>query len=518
MPAPRRWWAWILGVIVFLRSTTLCIPLIDDEETFAAFARVLLHGGIPYVSVVDNKPPLVYYWYAFWLWLGGDGHTVLLHLAGMLWVAATCWVMYRIGRLIENALCGFFAALLFAIFTTTYIPGYIAIHAALLLALPTSLSVYCLLQWHSARRARWIFWSGVCAGMAVLFKYQALVQLPFTVWALIYLSVRRRETNSWRMVQGAALYFFGVMIVPLIVAWHLHQQGALAAMYDVTWLASFRYMGQGATVGQVWLRALVHIGTYVLATWLLWFVFAQQIIHRLKKYYLGLPIRRPYPTLVGGWLLWSLPAVMAGSRFYGHYFIQLLPPLCLMTGVQCARWWSPAKSVNPQRARRWLAGGLAVWSVAWMLPRLFFDPLAARFHIQNLQVEQKIATYLRVHMPLDARFFVWGTEPAIYFLAQRNPATRFLWSDSLTGRSPGLPETQRGAADTSSLVNADDWQQVMDDLARTPPLYFVDCAAGDLRDYGKFPIANYPRMALFVAAHYVLETSIDGVEMYRKRH
>lgn len=150
-----------------------------------------------------------------------------------------------------------------------------------------------------------------------------------------------------------------------------------------------------------------------------------------------------------------------------------------------------------------------------MAPRLWFQEFAEQFNIQNTHVEQKIGNYLKTHSPKDSTLFVWGVDPSIYFFADRAPATRLLWSDGLVGRLPGVVETQTGRQDTSPYINPQNWQQFLDDLNAHPPFYIVDCASGNLRDYGKFPIRHYPLFYKFVTDHYHPETTIDGVTLFR---
>jgi hypothetical protein len=45
----------------------------------------------------------------------------------------------------------------------------------------------------------------------------------------------------------------------------------------------------------------------------------------------------------------------------------------------------------------------------------------------------------------------------------------------------------------------------------------LDTAAAGLKSYGKFPIAAFPPLADYLAAHYLPEGSISGVVLYRRR-
>lgn len=512
MPKNWMWLVLIILTIFITRSTTLFIPLIDDEETFVVIGRFLLHGGLPYTAIADNKPPLLYYWYTLWLWIFGDTNTTALHLIGMVWVGLTCYFIASIGRRISTARAGYFAALNYAIFTTTFVPSYIALHASLLLALPLTISVWALIRWHDTNRPRWMILSGACCGAAIFFKFQALVQIPFIFWAIGYLYFRKLNRLTHSLLPGLIGYILGVGVVIAAVLGFLHHHHILQAFIDVTWRASMTYMKEGETAGNFWGRFVGHVGGYMAATFPLWIALGVQIARRFSKYISKTPYNRPMPTWIWGWFLFSIPSVLAGGRYYGHYFIQLLPPLCLIAGVTFDQWWNRGR-----KPRVIIATTLTIITIGWMVPRIWFQEFADRFNIQNLRVEQKVGQYLKENSPQDSTLFIWGVDPSIYFFADRNPATRFLWSDGLVGRLPGVIETQTGTQDTSMYINQKNWQQFLSDFNAHPPLYIIDCAAGNLRDYGKFPISNYPIFHKIVQSQYYPETTIDGTILYRRR-
>src|SRR2546428_13066716 len=48
-------------------------PLERDEGVYATIAQRLLRGDVPYRDLFDNKPPIVYGWYAFSFLVFGEG-------------------------------------------------------------------------------------------------------------------------------------------------------------------------------------------------------------------------------------------------------------------------------------------------------------------------------------------------------------------------------------------------------------------------------------------------------------
>ncbi len=509
-----KWFLLVAATIIVTRSTTFFTSYIDDEEAFTAIARVMLHGGTPYLSFVDNKPPLLYYWYAFWLWLFGDSNILAIHIVGMFWVGLTSFVLYRIGKLVYDEKAGLFAALCYVIYTTSYIPPYIAVHASLIESLPLALSVWFFTKWYRYNNGRWLFLSGIFCGIAVFIRYQALVQVGFTFLAFGYLYFYKFKSGLRSLLSAIVNFTLGVLVVAILVMLFLHSKDAIIPFYENTWKASFSYMKVGESAAHFWKRLFLHVGTYIPSTMLLWIALVNQMRHRAVKIITGEPVDKPYSMLIFIWFVVTIPAVLAGGRFYGHYFIQILLPLCIIGGVQISEWWY-------RDPRRWVRHAIVIsfviCSVGWMCPRIWYQYFADRQGYHNLRTEQKIGAYLNEHMPKGSKLYVWGLEPTLYIFADRDPATRYLWSDWQTGRSSGVEETQKGNLDTSSLVDKKHWAYLMEDLGKNAPLYIVDCSSGDLRDYSKFPIQKYPLIFSYLTANYGKETVIDGVDIYRRR-
>src|SRR5882724_3460160 len=87
--AARRWGFLVLFTIV-TRLPILTYPkACDDEQVYVVVAVEMLHGGQPYVSAVERKPPLLFYLYQGTLGLFGERNYFALHFGALLWTLAT---------------------------------------------------------------------------------------------------------------------------------------------------------------------------------------------------------------------------------------------------------------------------------------------------------------------------------------------------------------------------------------------------------------------------------------------
>ena len=125
------------------------------------------------------------------------------------------------------------------------------------------------------------------------------------------------------------------------------------------------------------------------------------------------------------WLLSAVVSVAVGLRFFGHYYLQLLPPLVLITTGVLMR--SSGRAVKRTTA---LAAGIAVVA----------SGLAFLVRPFNEKAQYKpVSQYLKERAGRNDRILVWGHVPEIYWASGRRPATRFLTSGFLSGWEPGRP-------------------------------------------------------------------------------
>jgi hypothetical protein len=192
-------------------------------------------------------------------------------------------------------------------------------------------------------------------------------------------------------------------------------------------------------------------------------------------------LRRPFPYL---WLLWAAVGALVSGRFFGHYALQAVPPLCLVLGMALDRgrfsrlssrtllWLLPAGF-----AALALLSALVGWGMAAsghdsiLARRLQWYPNVIRYalgtesyatyrgqvddHVnRNIQVAGAVRT-----LP-PGKLLVWGNTPWIYVLSGRLPATPY--TSAL--RDPEVP------GETGALARAIREQHARVVVVIQPPL------------------------------------------------
>ncbi len=480
---PRRlnWSRGPLLVLVFalvafaVHAPSLTNRVFNSDEAYAATqAQVLNRGGHLYVDTVDRKPPVVPYLYAATFRITGSDDLLPLRILAVVADVLTALLLAgearrRLGR--DRA--GMIAGLLFlggsaAFYATDFQTANFEVFM-----LPLMVAGFVL-----AARSRPVA-SGVAIGFATLTKQTAATTLLPAAW-LVW-----REARAGSHGPAGRLARLGTAFVAPI---------ALAAVvfgaHDfLTWVFTGNggYLDVGGTLGFTLHRGL---------TQTLWFVLAN-----LALVGLAVLAARRWRRDVDLWL-WvgaAVVAVATGFRFFGHYYLQLLPPLSLLaTGPLLRVSWRVLTAVAV----------IVAVPVAFFVEKSFATGPSHTDH-----VAADLATYVRRTVAPNDRILVWGHLPEVYWRSGRLPATRFATTEFLTGQSGGRPPSLAGMRDAAP----DAWADFDADLRAHPPALVLDLAPANIRNARYEAIPRFPPFRDYLARRYRVIAHVDGVTAYAPR-
>jgi hypothetical protein len=196
------------------------------------------------------------------------------------------------------------------------------------------------------------------------------------------------------------------------------------------------------------------------------------------------------------WLLSAALSVAVGFRFFGHYYLQLLPPLCLLSAGALVR--------RPRVLLRATVALAAVIAVGFSLLGFWVRPWG------DEPKYQAVSEYLDAHTSATDRIFVWGHMPEIYWAADRRPASRFITSGFPVGDWGSRPD-----GDTSTNVPTPGaYELMMQDLRAQPPRVVLDTTPAAFRGSQYSPMKKYPELRAFVDTGYTYVRTIDGIAIY----
>jgi 4-amino-4-deoxy-L-arabinose transferase-like glycosyltransferase len=363
--------------------------------------------------------------------------------------------------------------------------------------LPATAAVLVAFRSSSARIRLDLLLAGGLVGIAFLIKQPAgIVLLPLGLYCIHPAYARTCGLQrAWGWVHGAlvAAGFGLTMGLAALVLWKFH-------ILDAAWYWSVvnhdTVHGPGDVV--FWQRALRGAGFWVLFCGPL-LVGAFRALFGTREIWDGHRAERDALVVL---LLASVVGVSAGGRFFGHYFIQLIPPLALLAAHPLAESWS---RIGEERGRGWRRLTLG-WSALSLLVTLGIHTASAA----SSPRPSEAAAWLRDHAGPGDRLFVWGQYPHLYFLTGLRPASRYISCYPLTGYIFGAPESDDPNFDTSRRITPGAWDSLAVDLQRHPPRFLVDEYAARARPL--YPMQRFPLLDTLVRAHYsIAYRARDGV-------
>ena len=477
-----------------LRSASFLFDIQNiDEVHFGLLGRSILNGGLPYVDAVDIKPPLTYLAFTAGGLFGGVS-LLPMHLLAVPWLVATCLLLREAARRwtgSEDA--GWAAAWIALLANLCEVPS---VSAELLMNLPIALALLFAVRAEEDRP--WFdLLCGVCVGVASLFKHQAAM-LGVGLGVALLWKGRNRAVRSALLLAGFLLPWAGTVTF-YAAAGHLRE------FTSWVFLRNFLYAEQsaaGSALPRFALATLLCVGVALLP----WVLAAQETLRRSEA------AREPIRTavLISLWLSW-LP-VSLGGRFYEHYYLQFAPLLALTAAPRLAALlgrWRELSSVR--RASLWAA---CCVPAAVYLAFTFAKGVSGGFPGQDQKVVG-VSRWVAANTRPDQRIFVWGDATSVYYLAQREPGTRYLNCAVQVGNFD--PSHLPRGFDVASHVSAQDVQATIADLERNRVGLVVDTSSAPIHDWDRLPLSGVTALASYVDAHYRLVAAPAGVRVYARR-
>ncbi|HEV2475059.1 MAG TPA: glycosyltransferase family 39 protein [Candidatus Dormibacteraeota bacterium] len=487
-PLTVLWRSWAWPVLAELAIIVVHLPsfvhrLLDGDEAIYGSIAVLMNTGAPLYGAggVDNKPPGVFWIYALTFRLFGEYQMTAIHAVAFAALAATCLVLFAIGRTIAGNRAGILAALFYGLLTAAGNPRLLAANTEIFMMLPLSASVLLML------RRSW-FWSALLLIAAGAFRQSAAANVLLVALALFWLEPRSARLRAAISVLGGLLA--GVLIALALIA----ITGSLAGFWRWTLQTLVGYASSSWVPAYVWSRARDSLVPFVIDMAVTW-IAAVALAARWRV--LSVEMR-----LVVVWLVLGMAGSLAGGHLSWHYFIQAMGPLAVLAAIAFDRFRLPRVVAAAAIA------GIAIPAAAWWAFDLSADPLTYDFSPPAPQ-HQAVASYISTHTSPSDRVFVWGDWAALYVESDRGMASRF--PGFLRGFDRGSEETPNNW-DTAPDV----WPLLQSDLDSKPPALIVDTSAAGWSDFAKYPMANYPVLATYVANNYHQVATVDGVAIYAR--
>jgi hypothetical protein len=538
--AGGRYWARLTPLLVLLSAAVhipaFCRAVWNPDEGFVAVqARLLAHGGTLYHTVVDRKPPLLPWLYQGCFALFGEDSLWPLRAAAVVAHVLTAVLLASVARRRWGDRYGAAGGVAYVLLSIGLAPEDTQAANFEVFTLPwTAAAFWC------ADRSRWGAAGLAVAGAALTKQSGAAVLVP-VAWMLWRASRRDRGGSAFpapaRHYGGDApdLPAAASPSSPAQVPPRLFPDPRAAASPPASdrgfapgpgrgFAGGLRCLRGGLAPGFAWTRlaagVLAPVTVVALGLGVKGFVFwtvtgssAYLSPHGAWLTALGRALgnagilaaagagllapavwlavrgRRFVAADVIVWLAASAVAVTVAFQFYGHYYLQLLPPLVLVAVAALRRlphWWKPAAAWTALASGVFLVWGLAA-------PRTELDHAVA------------VAVAVRRHTEPDDTVLVWGMHPEQYWLARRAPASRYLTAGFLTNFSGGHGAARVGERYAVPGV----WRTFGREVAARPPALVVDDSRG-----APYAPRHTPILRGLLAERYQRVATVGGAVLY----
>lgn len=418
-PWLRRLWntpqaSWTRVILLFLAVATIThLPAFSrtfwnpDEGFLATQARALnTEDGQFYQIIVDRKPPLLPYLYAWVFKLFGDhglSTVVVIRVLAIVVHVITAVLITQIAKS-RFGRHGVWAGLLYLLGSAGMAPEDSQAASFEVFMLPWTCAAFLLAD--SARRRRQyamplLAGAGVTAALATLTKQTAGVTMLPVMW-------RAWKDQRWR---GLAT------VIPAF---------ALPILGVALWVGFGDFFFWVFTGNSEYLTSLGSFSTIMARLWGNLGIFAGASAAAF--------LAIMYMTVRNGifkadadlwlWLAGSAIGVSSGFHFFGHYFVQMLPPIVILATGALHR--------NGSRLR-WTMLAVTATTATLFLTLAFTWPRTNKEH--NWEVAQEVQK--AAGPGRSEPIIVWGMDPSIYFMSGQIPASRFITAGFLSGFAGG---------------------------------------------------------------------------------
>jgi len=423
-----------LAVIVFFgvlaRLRLLDLPLERDEGEYAYAGQLMLQGIPPYTLAYNMKFPGTYAAYALIEAL--FGHTIHGIRIGLIVVTSlTTLLVYFLGARLFGRGAGMAAAAAYAMLSVTAGSLGIYAHATHFVMLPAVGAFVLLAKRGSPWRA---LAAGALLALAVLMKQPGAA---FAIFGVLWMLAEKR----WR---DAGMVTAGGVFVAIVTAIWLTASGVFGKFWFWTVQYAREYAGATslAEARNYFTHTLHDIIDYTPALWLT--VAIGVVLLAFEAITRRAPLA---PRLfVIAFIAVSFIATAAGLYFRPHYFILTFPACALAAGGAVAAAMrlirGPARFAAPIAFAIVLL--LSIRSQWPVLAEISPERLTKAINGDSpFNEAPAIGDYLREHTAASDRVVIFGSEPEIFFYADRKSATGYIYMYPLMEHQPFAARMQK---------------------------------------------------------------------------
>ncbi|MBN1663196.1 MAG: glycosyltransferase family 39 protein [Deltaproteobacteria bacterium] len=382
------------------------------------------------VLAYNMKLPGIYILYA--LIMGIFGQSIFaIHLGLLIFNSAATVLIFLMTRRLAGDMAAVVAALVYALMSMSPSVLGTSAHATQFLVPFAIGGIFLLLKAIDQRKTWMLITVGLFLGTAFIVKQHAVFFILFAVLYYFYRMKKAALTIKETFIKTTLLIIFSALPFVIVCGWLF-----LAGVFPAFWFWTFTYSSQYISlisIPDAYKPFMFAFWTIIYPWRLIWIIAGiglSSVLWNEKS--------RTHWVFLAGFSAFSFFTICPGFFFRNHYFITLLPAVSMLAGIAV----STSMTFLSQRFSPYLKAVPVLFIiVALAFPSFqhirFFraDPVTATrmiYSYANPFTESlAVAEYIRNHSSETDTVAVIGSEPQIYFYANRKSATGYIYVYSL---------------------------------------------------------------------------------------
>lgn len=451
----------VIAIVSYIRYRYITMTLERDEGEYAYIGNLFLHGVPPFKNGYSMKLPGTSLMYALFMFLFGHSNTGI-HTGFMVMNAATMYFLYAAFKKLFNPFIGLATAAIYGLMAIGLPFIGFAAHATHCICFYGSIALLLLAGYMKSGKTLTLFLIGLMMGMAFLMKQQAIFLIVYYgLFLLIYLKMEKKL--KWPDILKKLVWYGIGVIIPYLIIFFIV---VFTGQFRDFWLWTVQYASQYESVKDLSIIE-IYLKSSFTPAWAvydyLWIIsLAGMVVLFLTPY------SRIQKIFATGFIIASAYVVSSGFYFRPHYYIVILPAIGFLAGILI-------EFLVKQLLKRLPALKLQqtlLFTLSALVVYMMYDSRQYYFSLRVPQVCNmaywgnpfseipEVAQYIRDHTSDTDKIAVLGSEPEIYFYANRKAATGYLYTYPLVDKQRNNMVMQ---------------QQMIDEIEKNKPSYIVFC-------------------------------------------
>jgi hypothetical protein len=449
---------WVaIAIVSLIRYRLITIPFERDEGEYSYIGSLFLHGIAPFKDAYSMKLPGTSSMYAVLMLIFGHSNSGV-HL-GMVFInAATMFLLYSAFKKIFNPFIGLVTSTVYGFMAVGLVFDGFAAHATHFICFYSAIGLLLFADYMKSGKIIKVFLFGLMLGMAFIMKQQAVFLILFGA-AFLFFYLRNEKKETFPEIVKKLLLFGSGVIIPYVIVFFII---VITGQFQTFWLWTVKYASQYEAV-----KSLDFIVGYFKISFgpawddynYFWVLGVAGLVVLYQSSY-----TRLQKLFALGYFIASACALSSGFYFRQHYFIVILPAIGLFTGIFIEFVVQRLKILKSPNVPLIILSGLVL--ITLYTSRKYFFSYAPKvvcaiaYWGNPFNEAPEVAKFIKDNTKDTDKIAVLGSEPEIYFYADRRAATGYLYTYPLVDKQPFNQIMQ---------------DQMINEIETTKPAYIVFC-------------------------------------------